>query len=111
MKRKKNNAKTTILCISKGKMPLIITSGKAATFGGIIEMAKEEKDKRFYKVYSKQVAKALYEKGYSIYKITPNPTLAGCKVYWFWVVDGFFDEFAKFCRNPEKMKRYKREVS
>ena len=50
-------------------------------------MAKEEKDKRFYKIYSRQVAKALYEKGFSIYKITPNPTLAGCKVYWFWVVD------------------------
>lgn len=111
MKRKKNSAKAANLCISRGKTPLIITSGKAATFGGITEMAKEEKDKRFYKVYSKQVAKALYERGYSIYKITPNPTLAGCKVYWFWVVDGFFDEFAKFCRNPEKMKRYKREVS
>ncbi|MEI3061725.1 MAG: hypothetical protein V8S72_01715 [Oscillospiraceae bacterium] len=111
MKRKKNGAKTAILCIFKGETLLIITSGKAAIFGGITEMAKEEKDKRFYKIYSRQVAKALYEKGFSIYKITPNPTLAGCKVYWFWVVDGFFDEFAKFCRDPEKMKKHKREVS
>lgn len=55
-------------------------------------MAKEEKDKRFYKIYSRQVAKALYEKGFSIYKITPNPTLAGCKVYWFWVVDVMTNE-------------------
>lgn len=111
MKREENSVKAANLCIYRDKTPLIITGGKAAIFGGITEMAKEEKDKRFYKVYSKQVAKALYEKGYSIYKITPNPTLAGCKVYWFWVVDGFFDEFAKFCHNPEKMKRYKREVS
>jgi hypothetical protein len=95
----------------KAKRYLLSQAGKAAIFGGITEMAKEEKDKRFYKIYSRQVAKALYEKGFSIYKITPNPTLAGCKVYWFWVVDGFFDEFAKFCRDPEKMKKHKREVS
>ena len=47
MKRKKNGAKTAILCISKGETLLIITSGKAAIFGGITEMAKEEKDKRW----------------------------------------------------------------
>ena len=45
MKRKKNGAKTAILCIFKGETLLIITSGKAAIFGGITEMAKEEKDK------------------------------------------------------------------